>query len=218
MKSKTTRVSSFLNEAQQRAATAPLGPVLVLAGAGTGKTRALIARVAYLIKEAGAAPESILVVTFTNKAADELRERLTDMLEQTQTLPWAGTFHSFCARLLRQEGHHLGFQRDFTIYDTDDSKRLLAEILREKGIAREELPPVLLQNWISAWKNGRQDSPSKRDSRRRLLPELLKLYNSHLRQSQAMDFDDLLVFPIELFRTVPKVLPGCENRGSQIQC
>ena len=216
MKSKTTRVSSFLNEEQQRAATAPLGPVLVLAGAGTGKTRALIARVAYLIEEAGAVPESILIVTFTNKAADKLRERLMEMLGQTQTLPWAGTFHSFCARLLRQEGHLLGFQQDFTIYDTDDSKRLLAEILREKGIPREELPPVLLQNWISAWKNGRQDSPPKRDSRRRLLPELLKLYQTNLRQSQSMDFDDLLLYPVELFRAAPKVLSRIQEKYRHI--
>jgi DNA helicase-2/ATP-dependent DNA helicase PcrA len=219
MKSGTATILASLNEAQQRAVTAPLGPVLVLAGAGTGKTRALIARVAYLIAEIGAKPHGILALTFTNKAAGELQERLADLLGHDETLPWAGTFHSFCARLLREYGNVLGFRRNFTIYDTDDSQRLLAEILREKGIARDELPPAVLQNWISAQKNGREPTPAragKRDPRRRHVPELLERYNELLRQSQAMDFDDLLRLPIELFDANPEILSRVQKRYRHI--
>jgi len=219
MKSEAATILASLNEAQQRAVTAPLGPVLVLAGAGTGKTRALIARVAYLIAEIGAKPHSILALTFTNKAAGELQQRLTDLLGQSETLPWAGTFHSFCARVLREYGDVLGYRRNFTIYDTDDSQRLLAEILREKGIARDELSPAVLQNWISAQKNGREPSSArggKRDPRRRHVPELLERYNELLRQSQAVDFDDLLRLPIEVFDANPEILSRIQTKYRHI--
>lgn len=211
------RIFSSLNEEQRKAVTAPIGPVLVLAGAGTGKTRALIARVAYLITEVKAAPENILVVTFTNKAAGELNERLVEMLGENRNLPWAGTFHSFCARLLRQYGDVLGYNRNFSIYDTDDSKRLLAEILREKGFARDEFSPALLQNWISAWKSGRREElREKRDSRRRLLSDFLARYDELLRQSQAMDFDDLLRLPLELFDKAPKILERIQSQFQHV--
>lgn len=219
MKSETTKILSSLNEAQQRSVTAPMGPVLVLAGAGTGKTRALIARVAYLIAEVGAKPESILALTFTNKAAGELRERLVEFLGENRELPWAGTFHSFGARLLRVHGEVLGYRRNFTIYDSDDSQRLLAEILRESAVARDELPVPLLQSWISAQKSGREQpyaDSQKRDPRRRYLPELAERYNERLRQSQAMDFDDLLRLPVELFDANPAILSEVQKRYRHI--
>lgn len=219
MKSETVKVLSSLNEAQGHAVAAPSGPVLVLAGAGTGKTRALTTRVAYLIAEIDAKPKNILALTFTNKAAGELRERLVELLGAEHELPWAGTFHSFCARLLREHGEVLGYQRNFTIYDADDSQRLLAEILREKGIARDELAPALLQSWVSAQKNGREPTSSnreKRDPRRRHLPELISRYNELLRQSQAMDFDDLLRLPIELFNANPKILSQVQRKYRHI--
>jgi len=212
----TQRILSPLNDSQQHAVTAPLGPVLVLAGAGTGKTRALIARVAYLIAEMGAKPESILALTFTNKAAGELKERLVGLLGEDQNLPWAGTFHSFCARLLREYGEALGYPRNFTIYDTDDSERVLAAILREEGIARDELSPSLLQTWISARKNGREGAADKRDPRRRWLPTLSDRYDELLRQSHAMDFDDLLRLPVQLFDSHPDILSRVQRRYRHI--
>ncbi|MBM3325123.1 MAG: ATP-dependent DNA helicase PcrA, partial [Calditrichaeota bacterium] len=187
-----------------------------LAGAGTGKTRALIARVAYLMAEKGADPRSILALTFTNKAADELRERLVGLLGEGRAFPWAGTFHSFCARLLREFGEVLGYVRNFSIYDTDDSERVLAAILRQQGIARDELSPALLQNWVSARKNGREPASAKRHPFYRLLPEILDEYHAVLRQSQAMDFDDLLRLPIELFDAHPDILEKIQKRHRHI--
>lgn len=216
MKPDTQRILSPLNDAQQHAVTAPLGPVLVLAGAGTGKTRALISRVAYLIAEMDAKPESILALTFTNKAAGELKERLVGLLGEDQSLPWAGTFHSFCARLLREYGEALGYPRHFTIYDTDDSERVLAVILREEGIARDELSPSLLHTWISARKNGRDEAADKRDPRRRWLPTLSERYDERLRQSHAMDFDDLLRLPIQLFDSHSDILSRVQRRYRHI--
>jgi DNA helicase-2/ATP-dependent DNA helicase PcrA len=212
MNSRVANIFSTLNEAQQAAVSAPVCPVLVLAGAGTGKTRAIIARIAYLISEKGAKPTSILALTFTNKAAGELNERLAGLLGEESVLPWAGTFHSFCARLLREYGELLGYRRNYTIYDTDDSERVLAGILRERGIAREELSPALLQDWISAKKNGREAAAAKRHPFGRLLPEILEQYDRHLRQSQAMDFDDLLRLPIELFDAHPDILERVQKR------
>jgi DNA helicase-2/ATP-dependent DNA helicase PcrA len=206
MKPEAQHILSSLNESQQKAVAAPLGPMLVLAGAGTGKTRALIARVAYLIAELNAKPVSILALTFTNKAAGELKERLKSLLGEDQMLPWAGTFHSFCARLLREYGEVLGHSRSFTIYDTDDSEKVLTTILREEGIAREELSPALLQTWISAKKNGREQNSDKRDPRYRWVPKLLERYDELLRLSNAVDFDDLLRLPVQLFDSHADIL------------
>ncbi|MFH1011323.1 MAG: UvrD-helicase domain-containing protein [bacterium] len=212
MTAEVEQILSTLNEAQQTAVAAPVRPLLVLAGAGTGKTRALTARVAYLIAEKGANPESLLALTFTNKAADELRERLSGLMGEGRALPWAGTFHSFCARLLREFGEVLGYERSFSIYDTDDSERVLAAVLRQRGIARDELSPALLRNWLSAKKNGREPPSEKRHPFHRLLPEILDEYNGLLRQSQAMDFDDLLRLPIELFDAHPDILEKVQKR------
>ncbi|MBK6766872.1 MAG: UvrD-helicase domain-containing protein [bacterium] len=130
-----------LNPAQRDAVTAEIGPALVLAGAGSGKTRVLTGRAFYLIRELNVLPRSVAVMTFTNKAARELRERLGHLLEGSSELPWAGTFHSFCVQLLRQYGNRAGLAANFTIYDEDDSQRVVTELMRERFVAREGLTP-----------------------------------------------------------------------------
>src|SRR3989344_5866736 len=123
MDNKTSNLLADLNPVQQRAGKHTEGPTLILAGAGSGKTRVLTYKVAYLIKEKGISPENILMVTFTNKAADEMKGRVLKLLEQAtkNNLPTMGTFHSFCARILRKEGHHIGLSPGFSIYDEGDS-------------------------------------------------------------------------------------------------
>lgn len=192
-----------LNPAQRDAVVAPDGPALVFAGAGSGKTRVLTGRAYYLIVEALVHPQSVLVVTFTNKAAGELRERLRQYLGERTALPWAGTFHSFCARLLRTHGEGVGRSRNFSIYDTADSEAMLAALLAERRITREELSPGLLRHWISLLKNGRPVTSEHR--RAELAMELLPEYNRRLQLANAVDFDDLLRLPLELFRRDPAV-------------
>jgi DNA helicase-2/ATP-dependent DNA helicase PcrA len=187
-----------LNENQRDAVTAPLGPSLVLAGAGSGKTRVLTGRAVHLIRELHASPSSIAVMTFTNKAARELKERLTEYMEGSTDLPWAGTFHSFCVRILRQYGHIAGMSRDFTIYDEDDSQRVVNELLRERQIMREGITPRQIRSAISRIKNG-----SKMDHRTpvaTIADEIYDEYRSRLSTANAYDFDDLLLIPLELMK------------------
>jgi DNA helicase-2/ATP-dependent DNA helicase PcrA len=202
-KSELDRFLGTLNSAQREAVTSPDGPALVLAGAGSGKTRVLIGRALYLLAHERVNPGAILVMTFTNKAAGELQNRLRDNLGTNQELPWAGTFHGFCARLLRIYGAEIGLSRDFTIYDTEDSERVLAALLAEHRIGKESLTPAKLHVWISLLKNGGR--LSYRDSMHKTAESLLPEYNSRLRESQAVDFDDLLSLPLELLVNNPDV-------------
>ena len=187
-----------LNVDQRDAVTTGLGPVLVLAGAGSGKTRVLTGRAVHLIREMRVHPCSIAVMTFTNKAARELKERLASYMEGTSDLPWAGTFHSFCVQVLRQHGHRAGLARDFTIYDEDDSQRVVTELLREKQVIREGITPRQVKNAISRIKNG-----GKTDHRLPVVmiaEDIYEGYQSRLRDANAYDFDDLLLTPLELMK------------------
>lgn len=174
------------------------GPTLVLAGAGSGKTRVLTGRAFYLIAERRVNPDAIAVVTFTNKAARELRERLSHLLGDSGTLPWAGTFHGFCVRLLRHYGSRFGVTRDFTIYDEDDSLKTVSAILREMGIARESIKPQQVRSWISVKKNG-----GRVDHRSLIGKVASEVYDEYVKRvagAGAFDFDDLLLKPLELMR------------------
>lgn len=140
-----------LNEPQRQAVLHAGGPLLLLAGAGSGKTRALTHRVAYLIRERGVQPWRIMAVTFTNKAAAEMRERLEQLVDGEP--PWVATFHASCVRILRREIKHLGYNSDFTIYDDQDQQRLLRDLLKQQGISEKVLKPRAVASFIDSAKN-----------------------------------------------------------------
>ncbi|MDE0231751.1 MAG: UvrD-helicase domain-containing protein [bacterium] len=197
-----------LNPEQKGAVTIAGGPVMVVAGAGSGKTRVLTHRIAYLIREMGVRPHSILAITFTNKAAREMRERVGGLLGATVNEMWVSTFHSACARILRREAHAFGYRSNFSIYDRSDSVRLVRHCLNDLGLDASRLSPRGLLNKISEAKNGlvdyetfldRTDGPVE-------VAEVYRLYQQRLLQMSAMDFDDLLMVTVELFGAVPEVL------------
>ena len=192
-----------LNPQQRIAIQHGRGPALVLAGAGSGKTRVITYRIAHLIRNGACRPEHILAVTFTNKAAGEMRERVQALMGLSRTSePLISTFHSFCVRLLRREIHRLGYRNDFSIYDTDDQRRLLKQILKDKGRNDKELSPREVLGRISFAKNhnvgpgqfaAQFPSPSAED-----IGELYELYDSRLRRGNALDFDDILLKAVAL--------------------
>ena len=206
-----------LNKAQRKAVTEALGPVLVLAGAGSGKTRVLIFRVAYLLQKKMFRPEDLLVLTFTNKAAGEMKERINRILnmEFPHSNLAMGTFHSVCARLLRTEIENLnkGYDKYFVIYDTDDQIRLLQQIVLELGM-QEHFRPQVFAYYISQAKN-RLIKPGDLDIDSYLENSVTKvydLYQKRLRVSNALDFDDLLLLTCELFLTKPRILKKYQER------
>jgi DNA helicase-2/ATP-dependent DNA helicase PcrA len=194
------------------------GPALVLAGAGSGKTRVLTHRVAYLIERGGVRSENILAATFTNKAAQEMHERLSRLVNdrllryhQHDGL-WVGTFHSLCARILRQNADRLGFSRQFSIYDSEDQLGLIRQIVSDLNISSPNLTPGYLHYRISRAKNGQGLAAGSGDFRDEILARVYALYQQRLRENNAMDFDDLLLYPLELFRQYPDVLAGYTQR------
>ncbi|HSE27479.1 MAG TPA: UvrD-helicase domain-containing protein [Gemmatimonadales bacterium] len=197
-----------LNPAQRRAVEHVHGPMLVLAGAGSGKTRVLTARIARLIEAEGVPAERIFAVTFTNKAAGEMRERVGRLLGRDPAGLWIGTFHALSARLLRREAERLGFTRQFTIYDEDDQQRLLRRLMDERNISTKAFPPRAVQSRISAAKNRMQPpedlaAASTFDPLGRAAAEVYVALGPALRAANAMDFDDLLLHPLALFRDHP---------------
>src|SRR5688572_20596000 len=190
-----------LNEPQYQGVVNTEGPCMLIAGAGSGKTRVLTFRIAYLMKEKGVDPFNILALTFTNKAAREMRERIEHVVGKDARNLWMGTFHSVFARILRAEGHHLGYPNDFTIYDTDDSKSLLRSIIKELGLDDAVYKVNTVYSRISAAKNSLISWPSylanaelMGDDAANMRPEVGKIYKIYAQRcfkSGAMDFDDL---------------------------
>ncbi|MCK5825943.1 MAG: UvrD-helicase domain-containing protein [Desulfuromusa sp.] len=206
-----------LNEPQRQAVLHGDGPLLLLAGAGSGKTRALTHRIAHQISECGVPAWRIMAVTFTNKAAAEMRERLERLLGEGD-LPWISTFHSGCARILRQEIHHLGYGRDFTIYDDQDQLRLLRDLLKGEGISEKVLKPRALAAFIDRAKN-RGLLPDTLDEIRadeQLLAELYTRYQQKLKTANAVDFGDLLLLTVRLFEDHPQVREQWQERFSHL--
>lgn len=197
-----------LNEEQRRAVLATEGPVLVLAGAGSGKTRVLAHRIAYIVERKLARPWQILAVTFTNKAARELKERVARIVAKGGDEVTAGTFHSVFLRMLRREAKALGYPKDFTVFDNDDSVRLVKLILKERGENR--FTPRSIHSAISRLKNDmippREVAQSADSPREELVAAVYEEYERRLRRHAGMDFDDLLLKPIDLFREHPSVL------------
>lgn len=210
-----------LNEEQRNAVIHTDGPVMVVAGAGSGKTRVLTYRIAYLIQQ-GIDPFHILSLTFTNKAAREMKERAISLVGSEARNAWMGTFHSIFARILRSEGHLLGYPSNFTIYDTDDSKSLIRSIIKELQLDKKTYPVNTILGRISASKNNLIDSVQYNDNTeviesdkaagRPFIGKIFSIYDKRLFQSKAMDFDDLLFKTNILLRDYPEVLYKYQNK------
>ncbi len=209
-----------LNQRQLEAVTAPLGPVLVLAGAGSGKTRVLTYRIAYLIEQGLMAPEQILAVTFTNKAAKEMQTRVMSLLteagaaKKAVTQPTLGTFHSIGARLLRREIARLGYTAQFTILDSDDTLKVIRDICKELDIPKQ-YAPTLFRAYISSAKNLLQ-TPNQLNVGLEgyvhdLVSQVYVRYQNFIYKQNSVDFDDLLMLPIKLFEAFPEVLRKYQN-------
>ncbi len=198
-----------LNPSQRRAVEAIAGPVLVLAGPGSGKTRVLTHRIAYLLATGAARPGEILAITFTNKAAAEMRDRVGQLVGRSVRAMWVTTFHSACARMLRVDAERLGYSKGFTIYDQADSLRMLKRCLAELGVDPKRFPPRAVKAKISGAKNQLIDSDAYNESAHgefeEIVAEAFPLYEKRMLKANAMDFDDLLVRTvnaIELFEDV----------------
>ena len=205
-----------LNPAQREAVLTTEGPLLVLAGAGSGKTRVLTFRIAHMLGDLGVKPWQVLAITFTNKAAAEMRERLTALIPSGTRGMWVCTFHAMCVRMLREDADLLGYTGQFTIYDDDDSKRMVRDIMQALGIEQKQFPINMIRSKISSAKNamiGPEDMLKSADSPndKKAAQVYLEL-ERRLRAANAMDFDDLLVRTLELLRTRPEVLDKYQER------
>src|SRR6187401_841558 len=199
---------SSLNPAQQEAVRQTDGPLLILAGAGSGKTRVIAHRIAYLVSEKIAYPDQIMAVTFTNKAAQEMRERVERLLETDCRAMWVSTFHALCARLLRREAHNIGLSRDFTIYDSADQQAVIKQLLKDYHLEAEAYQPRMVLSRISHAKN-RMEGPdtfvNTWNPKDREIGKLFEGYIKALKNASALDFDDLLLATVELFDQNPAV-------------
>jgi DNA helicase-2/ATP-dependent DNA helicase PcrA len=209
-----------LNPAQREAVEYPAGPLLVLAGAGSGKTRVLTARIAHLITQHGVAAQRIFAVTFTNKAAGEMRTRIAQLLGADPRGLWIGTFHSLSARLLRREAPLLGFGPNFTIYDSDDSEALVKRLLEARQLSPKAYPPRTVHGVISSAKN-RMLTPEELSARAdtplvKVAADIFAEVGPALKQANAMDFDDLLLYPLALFREHPERLAYWQDRFQHV--
>ncbi|MDD7431351.1 MAG: UvrD-helicase domain-containing protein [Coriobacteriaceae bacterium] len=205
-----------LNPEQREAVLRTEGPLLVLAGAGSGKTRVLTYRIAHMIEDLGVAPWEILAITFTNKAAAEMRERLGQLVGPAARGMWVSTFHSMCVRILRANAEVLGFSSGFTIYDDGDSKRLVKEIMLEQDIDPKRFPVNGIRNRISAAKNElilpAQFEDEANDPIAKVAARVYKRLQERLKQANAFDFDDLLVYAYLLLKNHPQVLEAYQQR------
>jgi DNA helicase-2/ATP-dependent DNA helicase PcrA len=209
-------ILATLNPAQREAVEAIAGPVLILAGPGSGKTRVITHRVAYLIKLCSISPHNIMAVTFTNKAAREMRERLEQLLGQVVEALTLGTFHAICARILRREGKAVGLESSFVIYDEDDQLRLMKQVLEELNLDPKQYAPQALRSAISAAKS-RLTSPedyAKQVSSyfEEIALRVYQRYQQLLSQGQAVDFDDLLMKAVQLFQDHPQILKRHQSK------
>lgn len=205
-----TNLLEELNPIQQKAAKTTEGPVLILAGAGSGKTRVLTYRVAHLIADKKIQAENILVVTFTNKAAGEMKERILKLIGHSTSQPQMGTFHSICARILRRDGYHMGLKRGFSIYDESDAIDAIKEAMSNLAIPTQKTNPNSVRYTISGAKNeliSELEYPQyARGYFQETVAKVYIEYQKILRRNQALDFDDLIMTTNQLFQTVPQIL------------
>jgi DNA helicase-2/ATP-dependent DNA helicase PcrA len=205
-----------LNEPQKAAVMHAGPPLLVVAGAGSGKTRVLTRRIAWLISERKAHPGSILAITFTNKAAAEMRERVEDLVGRRARIMWVSTFHSACVRILRKEIDKFGYKSSFSIYDAADSKRLMQIVLRELDLDPKRYQPRAVLNWVSNQKNELVDHEDATKNARNHLEETYArayaMYQQRLRDANALDFDDLIMTTVHLLQAFPEVRENYRRR------
>ncbi len=209
-----------LNSVQKQAVEAIGNPVLIFAGAGSGKTRVLTHKIAHLIENNLFKPDEILAVTFTNKAAEEMTNRVCELLKNKKSCLTVGTFHSICARLLRNEIQQIGFSQDFAIYDVQDQTALIKLVMEDMGVARSFVDPKTVRNKISYYKN-QLEVPSTaikgaRTVLERTIVDIYKNYQKALKKNNALDFDDLLLFPLEIFNQFPSVLAKYQNKWKYV--
>ena len=214
---KTLKSLEGLNQKQVEAVTCTEGPLLVLAGAGSGKTRVLTNRIAYLVIEKGVTPWSILSITFTNKAAKEMKERVCKLVGQAGEDMWISTFHSMCVRMLRRDIEKLGFGSNFVIFDSSDQQTLIKECLKELNLNDKNFPPRSVLEQISKAKDQRQgpieySNMYASDFRLGKIALIYELYQKKLRQNNALDFDDLIFYTIQLLLDFPEVLEHYQNK------
>jgi DNA helicase II / ATP-dependent DNA helicase PcrA len=205
-----------LNPAQREAVETTEGPVLVIAGAGSGKTRALTHRIAYLIKVKKISPRNILAVTFTNKAAGEMKDRVVQLLDGNKNLvPLMGTFHSICVRILRREIEKLGYKKSFNIFDDQDQKALMKKVMKEMEIDINQFKPQAILGAISKAKNELIDAPSFAAAMGSYYEEIVSrvymAYQKRLKDQDALDFDDIIMLMVKIFRKFPEVLEQYQN-------
>ena len=210
-----------LNERQKEAVLATEGPVLVLAGAGSGKTTVLVNRIAYMISEKHIRPWNILAITFTNKAAREMKDRIERLLGDTAKDMWIGTFHSVCVRILRSCIDLLGYSRDFVIYDTADTKTVMKECLRELDIDEKSFPVRNVLSIISNAKNDLMDAATfenvyKSDYRMSIIAKIYYRYQTKLRKNNAVDFDDIILNTVKILSENPDVLSKYQDKFQYI--
>lgn len=213
-----------LNDAQRSAVEHSEGPLLLLAGAGSGKTKTLTHRIAYLVAEQGVATSSILAVTFTNKAAREMRERLGHLLGENANnrsfMPWMGTFHSVCVRLLRMEGEHIGIPRSFVILDDSDKLSFVKQAMKQLGISEKSYPPRSISSQISSAKNDgvstEEYAATARLPLQRIVADVFPRYEHLRKEAAALDFDDLLSEAVRLFSSVPELRTLWQQRFTHI--
>jgi DNA helicase-2/ATP-dependent DNA helicase PcrA len=209
-----------LNPVQREAVIHEAGPLLIIAGAGSGKTRVLTHRVAYLIRELGVSPFEILAITFTNKAADEMKSRVEALVGPVARKMWVSTFHSACVRILRRDGKLLGYPSGFTIYDQADAERLTTYVLRDLNIDSKKFPPRTVHAVISKEKNELVDfevyAGKARTIYERRIADVYREYQRRLLAAGAMDFDDLLMVTVNLLQAAPDVLAHYQERFKHV--
>lgn len=208
---------SYLNDMQQMAVEKTEGPLLILAGAGSGKTTVLVHRIAHIIKDLGAAPWSVLAITFTNKAAGELKSRLEKMLGGPAENIWAGTFHSCCMRILRRDIEKLGYDRSFNVYDSADQLTLMKECLAQMNLDDKAFPPKTMLSYISSAKDSMVDCETfsktyEADYRMSKIAKIYTLYQQKLKAYQAVDFDDIILLTVQLLHQFPEILEYYSNQ------
>ena len=198
-----------LNEPQQAAVRHAGAPLLVVAGAGSGKTRVLTRRIAWLISERKAHPGSILAITFTNKAAAEMKERVEDLVGKRARIMWVSTFHSACVRILRKESGLLGYKSNFSIYDAQDQKRLMTLVIKDLELDPRRFQPGPVLHWVSNHKNELRDADDATKDAKNTIDETYAaayvLYQRRLREANALDFDDLIMLTVHLLEAFPEV-------------
>ncbi|WP_018664436.1 DNA helicase PcrA [Heyndrickxia acidiproducens] len=216
----TDRLLNGLNPQQKEAVKTTEGPLLILAGAGSGKTRVLTHRVAYLMVEKGVNPYNILAITFTNKASREMKDRIAGLMGGAAEEVWISTFHSMCVRILRRDIDRIGFNRNFTILDSTDQLSVIKNILKEKNIDPKKFEPRAILGKISSAKNELVDyeqyANHTGDYFEQIVSDVYEAYQKRLRKNQSLDFDDLIMMTIQLFKRVPEVLEYYQRKFQYI--